>query len=215
MLTETFEGKRPLGTGLFSYLLQYFLGGVGVWGYDPIQGAFAPPLRSRFHLAAVMVCWSISLYLWPVSLVPDECIESTGGLSLSVFQSSAFALITYSFLQYVIHNLLPAVSDPGGAREHKIQRIPKWEDKSTILDSFAEKWRCTVADESHSCTHKKFEGTSARITGEPSGRQMWTNSLGGKDKERATNFDDKLVKEMAAGGRNNPGTFNPATNPNR
>jgi hypothetical protein len=186
-----------------------------VWGYDPIQGAFAPPLRFRFHVVAVLALWSLVLYFWPAALVPDQCLPSMGGVSLSVLQSGIFSLTTYSFLQYVVHYLMPAVSHPGGAREHKIQRTPKWEDKSTTLESFAKNWRCVVAEESHICTEKKFEGTCAKITGEPSGRQMWTNLPSEKADNNSTTIDEKLVKEMAAGGRDNPGTFNPASNPNR
>lgn len=205
-------GKRPLGTGLFSYLLQHYTHGGGVWGYDPVQGAFAPPLRLRFHLVAVLTLWWTVLKFWPANLVPDQCLPSMGGVSLNVLQSGVFSLATYSFLQYVVHHLMPAVSDPGGPREHKIQRIPKWEDKATTLESFATKWRCVVADESHEVSEKKFQGTSAKITGEPSGRQMWTNMP--KSAKDSTKIDDKLVKEMAAGGRSNPGSFNPSSNPN-
>lgn len=158
--------------------------------------------------------WSVSLYLWPVSLIPDHCIDSAG-VTLSVFQSGAVAFVAYSIFQFVIHYLLPAVSHPGGARDHKIQRIPKWEDKSTTLASFAEKWRCTVADESHDVTASKFKGTSGKITGEASGRQMWTNAPSDKKHGKAASIDDKLVSEMAAGGRDEPGTFNPTKNPNR
>lgn len=203
-------GKRPLGTGLFSYLLKHYSDGVGVWGYDPVLGSFAPPLRFRFHMAASAVSWSALLYLWPVSLIQDRCLSSLG-VSLSVLQSGAPALLAYSFLQYVIHHLLPAVSHPGGARAHKIQRIPKWDDKATTLDAFAEKWRAVVADESHEVTESKFDGTSAKITGESSGRQMWTNA---PKQSNASTVDEKIVKEMAAGGRSDPGKFNPACNPN-
>ena len=206
-------GKRPLGTGLFSYLFRYYKDGVGVWGYDPVQGAFAPPLRSRFHMVAAMLLWAVMLSQWPVSVIPDQCFSSTG-ISLSLVQSGVVAVAAYSCLQYIIHYLLPGVSHPGGPRDHKIQRIPAWDDTTTTLPACANHWRCTVAEESHEVSQTKFEGTSAKITGEASGRQMWTNQQKKQKDGKTTKANEKLILEMASGGRQNPG-FNPASNPNR
>ena len=155
-----------MGRGLLSYFLHYYRDGVGVWGYDPILGAFTPPLRLRFHLVEVMVAWAVMLGFWPVSVIPDTCIANMG-IPLSVVQACVVALASYLVLQYIINFVLPAVSHPGGPRPHKIQRIPKWNDTMTILPDFAlKKWRCTVADESHEVSKEKFAGTNAKITGQ-------------------------------------------------
>lgn len=193
----------------------YYKDGVGVWGYDPILGAFTPPLRLRFHVVVIMSLWSLMIHFWTVALIPDQCVVSLG-VPMSVFQSGTLALAIYICLQCIIYYFLPAVSDPGGARAHKIQRIPKWDDTTTTLPEFAmKKWRCTVADESHQVSKNKFEGTKAKITGEPSGRQMWTNAEPiSKDTSKKSKVDENLVQEMASGGRKFPG-FNPASNPNR
>ena len=205
-------GQRPLGTGLLSYLFSYYKNGVGVWGYDPVQGAFAPPLRFRFHLVGIMSLWSVLLFYWPVEVLPDQCLSSTG-ISLSLVQSGVVTVTAYALLQYIIHFLLPGVSHPGGPRDHKIQRIPEWSDTTTSLPSCAKSWRCTVAEDSHEVSQAKFKGTSAEITGEASGRQMWTNQKKTKDSKKKAKIDEKLVLKMASGGRKNPG-FNPSSNPN-
>jgi len=205
-------GNRPLGSHLFAYLFRYYKDGVGVWGYDPVLGAFAPPLRTRFHLVVILVLWAGLLSHWPVSIIPDQCFSS--GISLSHIQSGVLAMTCYLLLQYLIHYCLPGVSHPGGPRDHKIQRIPAWEDTTTTLPAFAKKWRCTVAEESHEISKAKFAGTAASLTGEASGRQMWTNQ---KEKDPTTDkikVDEKLVMEMASGGRENS-SFNPSRNPNR
>lgn len=147
-------------------------------------------------------------------MIEDQCLESWN-IPLSVFQSGLVATTSYLLFQFIIHHLLPGVSHPGGPREHKIQRVPKWEntfhDPPSII---SKKWRAVVAKESHDVTQARYKGTKAQLTGEPSGRQMWTNAakkegkVGGGHK-----VDEKLVMELALGGRK-PG-FNPSTNPNR
>lgn len=184
---------------------------MGVWGYDPILGAFAPPLRARFHVVAALTFWYGLLRAWPEALIPDQCDPSTG-IKLSFFQSGAVALSMYAFAYFVVHYLFPGVSHPGGPRPHKIQRVPKWEDSVSFPPSVAEKWRCVVAQESHEISDTKFADTSAVITGEPSGRQIWTNSKT-IDNKSSIKVDEKLVAEMAGGGR--ASGFNPSKNPNR
>ena len=76
------------------------------------------------------------------------------------------------------------VSHPGGAREHKIRRLPKWEARRSELDANVQnRWRCAVAEDSHAVTlydHyrvKQEEGEESGVqwlTGEPAGRQIWT-----------------------------------------
>lgn len=43
-------GKRPMGTGLFTYLNHHIMDGVGIWGFDCSLGAWSPPLRLGFHI---------------------------------------------------------------------------------------------------------------------------------------------------------------------
>ena len=175
--------------------------------YDPISGSFTTPFR---QLVALFSLWAVILASWPASAIPDRCLA---GMSLSLIQSGVFAISVYAFIQFIIHYLLPGVSHPGGPRDHKIQRTPKWSDNSIALPACAKNWRCTVAEESHEVSRIKFKGTAANITGEPSGRQMWTNQKESISKRKKHAFDEKLVLEMASGGRQN-GVFNPSSNPN-
>jgi hypothetical protein len=64
--------------------------------------------------------------------------------------------------------MVPNVSHPGGARAHKIQRVPQFPDIGTELDmADSNVWRCVVAEESHEDTEHKFSGiASAVLTGE-------------------------------------------------
>ena len=199
-----------MGNGLVAYLWNYYKDGVGVWGYDPVLGAFAPPLRARIHLVMAMILWLALFIYWPLSsFIQDQCISSLNA-PLSFFQSGVAAFSIYSVAYFVVQYLFPGVSHPGGPREHKIQRVPNWNDSTTSVPSFASKWRCVVAEESHQISEARFAGTSAALTGESSGRQMWTNV----SKDKATkNVDEKLVEEYAAGGREHG--FNPSKNPNR
>ncbi|CAB9530108.1 Cycloartenol Synthase [Seminavis robusta] len=209
-------GKRPLGNGLWSYLLDYYQSSVGVWGYDPVQGAFAAPLRLRFHMVGWLILWASLLTVTPFD--SRKCLSSKFRIPLSVLQSGVVSLFLYSFFQYIVNHFLPPVSHPGGACEHKIRRIPQWTDTTTELPAFAtQNWRCAVAEESHDISEKRFEGTTAALTGEPLGRQMWTNQPKSNGKSDTTTDDkqEELIKEMAAGGRTDkPGTFNPSKNPN-
>jgi hypothetical protein len=110
--------------------------------------------------------------------------------------------------------MVPNVSHPGGARAHKIQRVPQFPDIGTQLDmADSNVWRCVVAEESHEDTEHKFSGiASAVLTGESCGRQIWTTQVTKRAKGKKVN--EKLVQELATGGRV-PRTFNPGQNPNR
>jgi hypothetical protein len=241
-------GKRPLGTGLWSYLFEYYRQGQAVWGYDPILGAFAPPLRLRFHGVALLVLYALMVaVIWPrmpwhssttttdntTTANTQWCSHEDNDVSTSVLDLMHASIVTfflYLSWQYLVHHLLPAVSYPGPARDHKIQRIPQWKNCDTKLPSFAlDSWRCVVAEESHDVSRQRFQGTSAQITGEPSGRQMWTNSQPSSsfsttttstttNSNNNTDHEENLIQQLAAGGRDStgkPGTFNPAKNPNR
>lgn len=197
-------GNRPKGWGLFSYLRHYIADGVGVLGYDPILGALSPPLRVRIHIAAAVACWAALLSIWPTRYIPDACFWAN--MSLAFWESGFVAIMTYLYVFYAI-NQLPGVSDPGGPRAHKIQRKPQWEDKELPLPKAADKWRFAVGAAGHEITEQRQAGTSAALTGEPAGRDIWTTVDGGK-KPRV---DERLVAELASGGRSG---FNPALNPN-
>lgn len=72
------------------------------------------------------------------------------------------------------------------------------------------RWRCAVAEDSHEVTALKFSGVKgAEMTGEPSGRQMWTLD---EDKSCVL-VDEALVQKLACGGREYDG-FDPSKNPN-
>ena len=211
---------------MWSYLYNHLTRNVGVRGYDPIQGALSPLLRLGVHLSAVFIFWALLLCLWPYFNIPDACLSTSHGgnlLLLSFWQSGVAAVSTYVFALYSIHNYLPGVSDPGGPREHKIQRKPQWENKTTQLpNSSQKKWRFSVAEDSHAVTMLRMEQTSAKLTGEPSGRDIWTTqqqqrpsketSPSKQQQQQQLQVDTDLVKEMAAGGRS--WGFNPAVNPN-
>mmetsp|Transcript_23740 Transcript_23740/g.50823 ORF Transcript_23740/g.50823 Transcript_23740/m.50823 type:complete len:1267 (+) Transcript_23740:97-3897(+) len=84
--------------------------------------------------------------------------------------------------------ILPwGVSHPGGPRPHKIVRVPQWREgkehflpKELLLggggDINSSKWRCAVAHDAHRDTLIKFKNAASKATlsGEPFGRQIWT-----------------------------------------
>lgn len=85
------------------------------------------------------------------------------------------------------------VSHPGGPRQHKILRVPKWtkDQQHTLpkelIQHEGSTWRCAVAHDAHNDTIEKFSGIASSdgdgkgevnvadfLTGEPFGRQIWT-----------------------------------------
>lgn len=217
----TFSGRHAAGSGLFTYLYHFYKRGVGVQGYDPIQGTLSPPLRLRVHAAFCCATWALVLMLLrglsdfpPFRLLPEGDWASIG-------LAGAVALFSYLLLCFRWHYLLPGVSHPGGPRPHKIQRQPQWENKATSLpSSVVSKWRCVVAQDSHEVTENAFRNdvneanSSYNLTGEHAGRQIWTTAANkqgnGKDIPKA---DEALIQGLACGGRPYQG-FNPAVNPN-
>ena len=206
-------GKRPLGRGLWGYLYgQLFTSHAGIWGYDTSLGSFCPIWRLSFHISAIMLIFSGVLLICSGSESPVEL-----ALLTSVCYGGAF---------FIFGKMSRGVSDPGGPREHKIRRMPQWNDENTTVDNQLispgsdEKWRCAVASDSHRATLSKFglgaqdgengiKTGSVGMSGEPFGRQMWT-----KDKKGVVAIDDSqkaLIKEMAMAGRTG---FNPSKNPN-
>ena len=188
-----FSGKRGSGRGLWSFLVSYLVEGVGVWGYDPVQGALSPPLRLALHASVVLLLWAAV-----VSSAEATASWSTGGAVLCV----------YSLLQWIVHHVLPGVSIPGGPRAHKIDRHPQWPDRTYTLPKEHHQWTYACAEDSHAHSQTRFQGTGAALTGEPFGRDIWTHSSSSK-----ASRDDKLVDEYARGGRSSGG-FNPSVNPN-
>jgi len=69
------------------------------------------------------------------------------------------------------------VSHPGGARPHKIARMPKWtggKDHYLPEDAIKANWRCAVAHDAHRATLTNPADPTAQLSGEPFGRQIWT-----------------------------------------
>ena len=213
-------GLRPRGNGLFSWLLNSYVGeAVGVRGYDCIQGAMAPPLRLQFHFAFLFVFWSLLCRIVSddVSLSKEACI---GHLPISVWWCGAIALSAYASAMLFIHHVMDGVSTPGGPRESKIRRHPSWKDQTFPLNDIPKEYQCLVADKSHQYTEDKF---GKKLTGEPAGRQIWNTSTATKEGENIVqclwkhvsggNEREDQIQAMAQGGRSYSG-FNPSKNPN-
>ncbi|GAX17250.1 cycloartenol synthase [Fistulifera solaris] len=201
-------GVRSRGRGLLSWFYHYCVDGVGVAGYDPILGAFSPPLRVLFHISFVLMLWAVVISTYD-SLQREFGIRwefpgMKSEISLSLFLLS---LSIYLFFLFLTQYFLPAVSDPGGPRPHRIQRQPQWENRPIPLPESMKQWRCVIAEESHAITEEAF-GESL-LTGEPFGRDMWTQE---PYKSKLKAVDEKLVHELASGGRSD--SFNPSVNPN-
>lgn len=195
-------GQRPMGTGLWSYLYNQVNEGVGMWGYDSSLGAWSPLIRVSLHFCAIFGLWATSL----VFLGGKECVSSWQMTMCGMFVS-----IGYLTFFYVYMHCMPNVSHPGGPRAHKIQRKPLWSDVTTPTpNAIVSNWRCAVAQDSHQVTETLFQGTAGSLTGEPAGRQIWTNN---NDSVKKPRVDEHKVQEMASGGRAEG--FNPSVNPNR
>ena len=189
-------------------------------GYDPIQGALSPFLRLQIHLATLLLTWSgtilILLSPFPNEILLANCTASAWlHLPASVWMVGIGSMTIYCAFFYYVYHILPGVSAIGGPRQEKIQRTPKWEDKSWDLPSL-QKWRYVTAEESHDVSMVTFAGTRAVLTGEPAGRDIWTNmplvNNNASNIRQTLPIDETLVRELASGGR--PTGFNPARNPN-
>ena len=206
-------GQRSQGKGLWSYLYgQLFTSTAGTGGYDSSLGCFCPIWRLSFHISAIMMIYAVFSF--------SEEYDDV--------KSILFITSLYAGTFFVIGKVSKGVSHPGGPREHKIRRMPQWNDSNSSIEdqltSFSgdneTKWRCAVAKDSHRATLATF-GLGAKdgengmkagpigITGEPFGRQMWT-----KDKQGIVSVDESkksLIREMSWAGRDG---FNPSKNPN-
>ena len=203
-------GKRPIGRGLWGYL---YNGGIcaqtGTSGYDPVLGAFSPLTRLLLH-------WSLILLLWAAVLcvIPEGAPTSVDrGILVSVVGTAVAVL--YGLVCHFIHHILPGVSIPGGPRPHKIQRIPQW--NKGIRPTPSAKGASLIysqAVDSHKWTiEERFAGTGLAFTGEATGRDVWKpTTAGDKNNKGKSAVDEKVVQELASGGR--PWGFDPSVNPN-
>eukprot|EP00980_Cylindrotheca_fusiformis_P022244 scaffold9153_cov121-Cylindrotheca_fusiformis.AAC.8 len=212
-------GLRPKGSGLWSWLYHSYVDSVGINGYDCIQGAMAPSLRLQFHISGVFFLWGVFVCISRDS----ETDDFLWLLPNTVWLAALKALSVYMSIFFVAHHVMEGVSTPGGPRASKIQRMPAWQDRTISLEEEdRKKWKCLVAAASHQDTERKFPGSS--LTGEPSGRQIWSASKANDDSDSGVvsrmwrqvsggNIDEDLVQTMARGGRSSSG-FNPSKNPN-
>lgn len=207
-------GKRPMGKGIWTYLRsQLFTSTNGIWGYDNSLGCFCPIWRLSFHMCFILVLYSILL---SVNLYEDD-----------FWKLGIVTVIFYAGIFIIVEKVTLGVSHPGGPREHKIRRMPQWEDSKSSIDDMLvsldgkKKWRCAVATDSHRATLSSF-GLQAKdgengmksdelgMTGEPFGRQMWVKDSNSVDINLSME-QEKIIRDMARAGRDG---FNPSKNPN-
>lgn len=185
---------------------------MGVRGYDPILGSLSPPLRLCVHITGCGVLWSLVLSIWP---------EMGGWLP-----SGMVVLAVYTGYFYYKNHCQPGVSHPGGPRAHRIQRQPLWtkkdNDKSgtSLPWEAAAKWKFFTGRTSHAITEARWAGTSAALTGEPAGRDLWSSTdpnptSASPKKLKVRGVDERVVHELASGGRLDGSRFDPSQNPNR
>lgn len=197
-------GIRPHGRGLWTWLEHHMDRHIGVWGYDPILGCWSPLVRAGLHASAAVLLWAFLLYI-----NSDDCCDPFYSTMISAF-------VLYGFYCHYQAHHSPNVSFVGGPRrrQRSQQRQPKWKSLIHGLDK-PKTLRCAVADDSHEVTTRRFQSIkpNGALSGEAAGRQIWTTVLRGEKVKERRGVDEKMVLEMAAGGRG-PG-FNPAENPNR
>lgn len=218
------SGKRPMGRGLFSWLYNYFAHGVGVLGYDPILGALSPPFRVLIHVAFMLFTWSTVVAVASFVVPPTTNEDGADNDGVSVGTCGMVATTFYLVLMYIVHYCMPAVSQPGGPRPHKIQRHPAWTPGPRYLPTRATKSNDNTSSTftyqqsaaSHATTEARFAGTAAFLTGEQAGRDIWTETTmtATKADNKRQRVDEKLVEELARGGREHFGALDPSVNPN-
>jgi hypothetical protein len=192
-----------------------------VKGYDPIQGALSPPLRLLAHISAMFFLWAMILLVWPAFMLlgSTSTVHSTcryWNVPDVVWYTAGAAVAVYSAYFTVLFHVVSGVSLPCGPRPHKITRQPEWNNRLIPLPALVQagKYKCVYAQDSHNVTEQVFQGTGASLTGEAAGRDIWTgHSSKSSQQGKKSKVDERLVQEMASGGRS-PGGFNPALNPN-
>lgn len=198
-----YPGRRPMGRGILALSYHYFVDGTGVLGFDPVLGALSPPLRVLLHVAFIHFLWSFLLLMNAMEF-----------FSASVGMSGIAAIASYSISMYFIHYRLPLVSEPGGPRPHKISREPSWKPGAIALPKEALNFVYQQAASSHHATARRFSGTAAYLSGEAVGRDIWTATPGAHKPMGKSRVDEKVVQELASGGRSEFGSLDPHVNPN-
>ena len=143
-------------------------------GYDSARGEFS-------LLATIAI---FAPLLLPVPFLPPVVIMTLGAIALVLA---------------IWHFSRAGVSHPGGPRAHRILREPQWANKTWVFDAG---WRCAIAEESHSVTHKAVKN-GQKLTGEAAGRQIWH-----KPAKAAAKASPQASAKAATFG------FNPSKNPN-
>jgi hypothetical protein len=237
------KGVRPKGNGLLSYYYHYVIKNqrlIGVCGYDPILGSFSPDLRILIHCICLLIIWSIVLLFVITFVKPDDMTFPTSCSHAIIHVPNTFLYVgsvvvgCYFVWFYYLYYIANGVSIPGPPRKHKIKRQPQWKNAILPIPSYivnngnGNQYRLSYGKESHCITEQLCFGTSASITGESYGRDIWTThepisssssstTVNSKctTKRNATKMvDDQFIQEMASGGRSYHG-FNPSINPNR
>lgn len=200
-------GLRPHGKNLWQWWWTYNVnaknGASGIPGYDPILGSFDPSSRAAFHFAAIFGLWGLILRVGTYFADNSPSMNVCEGLMEDVAPSGLLAVSLYSFVVgFVIHHLLPGVSNPGGSRPHKIPRSPKWKDgRIALSEDNAKGWTFLDAEESHEATSKQFNSESL-LTGEAAGRQTWF-----KLQQENEKLKDEEAKTYYASGKKRVGSL--------
>jgi hypothetical protein len=234
-------GHRPIkGRGLFEYI--YYgtvMNNIGVWGYDPIQGAFSPLLRFLCHCSLILVLWGGSLYIHTTTITTTTTttLKSNFYHDDSVLIVGVMVIIAYLMYCYIVFYIRPGVSVPPGPRPHKIQRIPQWYDQYWYHNTnpIQNRNQNSTNDHTKPVLHRYVNGQEShyiseqihndgleknhptyRLTGEPAGRDMWTTETTTTTPNTNPTVDvsNDIIQTLASGGRSYTG-FNPHINPNR
>ena len=238
-------GQRPIqGRGLLEYLYYGSMKRrpIGVWGYDPIQGAFSPMLRLLCHCSLILILWGCSIYTYTNTM--PSVATSDWNSDMVHLVIGGVVLCLYLLYCWMVFYVLPGVSIPPGPRPHKIQRIPQWYDQywnisnpttirnpnttknskpptsSMILHRYVHGQESHIiseqihnTDQETNKTNDSHSSPEFHLTGEPTGRDMWTTTTVMSTKG-VSDIDEDLIQALASGGRPYAG-FNPSINPNR
>lgn len=186
-----------MGSDLISWLNHFLNDQVGVMGYDPILGALAPPLRVMVHCAACVTLSGVTL-CW----IPDgECLTLVRGVlfSAGILPAISLAVAGYAVACLLVQHAGRPVSWPGDPRPHKIQRQPRWDHREWRLPQLEKQWLCLSAQEAHDESHKQWQSTTTRLSGEPAGRDIWITRNASTVDQTTIKVDETLVQTMAAG----------------
>ncbi|KAL7559052.1 hypothetical protein ACA910_018408 [Epithemia clementina (nom. ined.)] len=201
-------GKRPKGRGLWGYLYHGVLvSRVGTSGYDPILGSFSPLTRLLLHWSLILILWASALaWLERTVHVDDDDVLVVGSVG-------GMVALSYGIVCHVIHHMLPGVSQPGGPRPLKIRRYPQWSKGIRPAAPKQDSLMYAQASKSHKWTvEERFAGSKVALTGESIGRDVWKPLPTSSSKNDDSEVDEKVVQELASGGR--PWGFDPSVNPN-